>query len=220
LCASTVEYNIKSMGMKIAYISVNRNESQRMIVVKTHSLKINSIFPQLNNTYRISYDEMLRPLVFSRSVEQKELNEEAKTTYDHNLKTASLYRSSTNTSKDYTIGKNSREPFSLLAYISSGKAIGGIYNIDGNGLPWQAHVLDAGIETVKTPLGKYSARRYNITFTNLTGKKMPYIDMVTHNMLSESSKLSLWVSDEEIILKALIKKGAVSMTWDIIGITE
>jgi len=26
--------------------------------------------------------------------------------------------------------------------------------------------------------------------------------------------------DEEIILKALIKKGAVSMTWDIIGITE
>jgi len=178
------------------------------------------LFPQINNIYRISYDEQFRPLALNRSVSQKELLEEINTNYDHNTQKAIMSRSSTHNSSTYTISKNSRDPFSLLAYIGTGKAAEGVYNIDGNGLPWQAKVRSFETEIVKTSLGKYLAKRYDLTFTNLTGKKMPYTDMVTFNMLSENNKMSLWVSEENVILKALVKKGAISVTWEIIGISQ
>jgi hypothetical protein len=44
---------------------------------------------------------------------------------------------------------------------------------------------------------------------------MPYVDMVTHNLLKEDCKLTLWISEDLIPLKAVVNRGLISMSWEI-----
>jgi hypothetical protein len=123
-----------------------------------------------------------------------------------------------NSNSHYSILPNSRDVFSFLAYVISGKASQGVYNIDANGSPWLAKVQYKGVETVKNQLGKYPAKRYDISFSCLTEVPTPYVDMVTCNLVNQATKLSFWVSQNNLAVKAVVKKNAMSMSWDLIAV--
>ena len=162
---------------------------------------------------------MLRPIVSKRVIKQKNIDDFVITEYDHNSNSATLTRGSDKRKSKFAIDKNSREIFSFLELIKSGRAGDGSYPIDGNGLPWQATVSKKEKESVSTTIGKFSAQRYDITFENLSGTKMPYVDMVTHNTLNENNKMSLWVNDQQLAVRAVSKKGGISATWELIRFT-
>ncbi|MDD4309441.1 MAG: hypothetical protein PHO32_03605 [Candidatus Cloacimonetes bacterium] len=217
LYAYKAEYYVKSMGIKVSYISISNDIEAGLLEFKTHSLKTSRLFPQLNNTYRIEYDDQLRPILASRTINQKNLNETITVEYNHPALSAKMIRSSATVNELYPIVNNIRDVFSFLNFVSSGKASAGVYPIDGNGVLFLAKVIPADTEMVKTSIGNYKAKRYDISFSNTTGIKMPYLDMVTNNMLNENTKLSLWVSNK-IPVKAYVRKKGLSMVWELVSI--
>lgn len=219
LGASKTEYCLKSLGLKIAYLSIEKNDTQKQITVKTHSLMTNSIFPPLNNEYRISYDEQYRPQTLTRIIRQKNLNDIVETRYDHSKQIARQSRKSDINSIDYSIGKQTRDIFSFLAFLAGKKPESGTYPIDGNGNPWLATAVAKPSETLKTVIGKHQARKIDVSFTNVTEQKQPYVDMVTNNILKEGNKLSLWVDDRQQILKAVVKSKDITTYWELTKLT-
>lgn len=218
LGAVTAEYTIKSLGLKIAFISINQNQAAKRVEVKTHSLKTSALFPQINNIYQISYDELYRPLTYNRIVKQKGLSDEVSTSYNFGKLSASSVRSSDKSVYNYTLSSHSRDVFSFLMFVSSGQAKAGKYNIDGNGYPWQASLANVGMEEVKTDVGKYKANRWTVTFNNLSGNKTPYVDMVTNNLLNEGTKLNMWVAKDGLVVKATVKKKGITANWDLVRV--
>jgi hypothetical protein len=51
----------------------------------------------------------------------------------------------------------------------------------------------------------------------LSQEKAPYVDMLTHNFLSEDTRISIWISESGLPLKAQLKKKVLSMNWDIVS---
>ena len=47
---------------------------------------------------------------------------------------------------------------------------------------------------------------------------MPYIDMVTFNMLQENNKLNLWVYNNQYAVKATFKKKGLTSSWELIAV--
>ncbi len=205
--------------MQIAYLSLEKNAELEQITVKTHSLKTSKLFPPLNNEYRISYDELFRPVTLNRIIRQKNLNDVVETKYDYQKLLARQSRKSDGSIAEYGINKQTRDVFSFLAYLAEGKVVPGSYPIDGNGSKWQVSVKEKPLETVNTAIGKYKARRLEISFNNLTEHKQPYVDMVTNNMLKEGNKLSIWVDDRQLILKAVVKSKGITTHWELTGLS-
>lgn len=219
LWALKAEYQLSALGLKIAYLSIEKTETPKLITIKTHSLTTNSIFPPLNNEYRISLDEQSRPLSLKRIIRQKKLTDEVSTEYDFTKLVARMTHKTDGSIMVYHIGKTVRDVFSFLSLVSDGKVKEGRYNIDGNGTSWQAKVKEKPDEMLNTAMGKLRAQRYEISFENLSGQKQPYVDMVTHNMLNEGNKMNLWVDDRHIIVKAILKSKGISTHWDLTGVT-
>jgi len=205
--------------MQIAYLSLEKNAELKQITVKTHSLKTSKLFPSLNNEYRIRYDELFRPVTLNRIIRQKNLNDLVETKYDYQKLLARQSRKSDGSIAEYVINKQTRDVFSFLAYLAEGKVFPGSYPIDGNGSNWQVSVKEKPLETVNTAIGKYKARRLEISFNNLTEHKQPYVDMVTNNMLKEGNKLSIWVDDRQLILKAVVKSKGITTHWELTGLS-
>ncbi|MDY0219391.1 MAG: DUF3108 domain-containing protein [Candidatus Cloacimonas acidaminovorans] len=220
LIASTAEYYMKALGIKLAEISIQISENEPVIEIKAKSLKETAISPQLNNIYRIEHNGSYQPITYTRVIRQKNVNDKVIVNYNHNSSQATMIRLSDNSTIQYSIAKNSQDVYSFLAEVIAGRVQTGKYPIDANGVKWQANVVQLASETVDTPLGKYPARHYEITFHNLTEKKMPYIDMVTFNMLQENNKLNLWVYNNQYAVKATFKKKGLSSCWELVNIKK
>jgi len=220
LTALTAEYYMKALGIKLAKISIRISENEPFIKIKVNSLKEAALFLQINNSYFIKHNGSYQPITYTRVIRQKNVNDEITVNYNHNTAQATMFRLSDNSTSQYAIAKNSRDVYSLLAEVITGKVPTGIYPIDANGINWQAKVVQLTSETVDTHLGKYYAKHYEITFRNLTEKKMPYIDMVTFNMLQENCKLNLWVYNNQYAVKATFKKKGLSSSWELITLKK
>jgi len=217
LWASQAEYYLKALGMKVAYLKININDRNQTMDIHTHSLFTSSIFPQLDNTYSITFDNEYRPLNLKRDIHQKSLDDVVTTDYDRTKLTARLCRQSEPKSRSYPIGKDTREVFTFLAFLAKGNPRDGSYEIDGNGSKWKAVVARKGSETVKTILGKQPAQRYEIRFASPDQQKAPYIDMATNNILNQNSRISVWVDAKQRMIKAVVKARGISTNWELIG---
>jgi len=213
--ATVAEYNIKSLGMKVATISISTNSDK--IEVKANSIGSSPIFPRLNNSYTIDLDNQHRPVNYTRKINQKTVQDEVIVKYNRVDNTASMHKKSTGTMNNYIINPNSRDVFSFMALLISGNAASNKYPIDANGTPWLATITSRSKDEVKTKFKKFSTTRFDIEFVSLSKTGTSYVDMVTHNFVNEDTKLSIWVADEDLAVKAVVKKRGISMNWELTG---
>ncbi|MCK9584415.1 MAG: DUF3108 domain-containing protein [Candidatus Cloacimonetes bacterium] len=213
LNAQVAEYKISSLGVKVADLRIEY-QAQKTVVKAQNKGKI-WIFPHINNRYEIEFAEQFLPKRYLRTIHQGELRDSVLTLYDSPR--ATMYQKSTAEKTSYQVHPNTRDFFSLLRLICSNKSASGNYLLDGNGANWQACVSKGKMEKIKTSLGTFTARRHNISLKALSQEKAPYVDMLTHNFLSEDTRISIWISENGLPLKAQLKKKVLSMNWDIVS---
>lgn len=214
--ASNAEYVLKAYGLKIAKLSITHDKQRQSITVSANSLVTNKLFPQLNNRYLIRYRANYQPVSLTRIIRQKHLIDTVVTEYDFEKGLAISTRKSDGSVSSYSIKPETRDVFSFLAYLSSGDLKDGNYALDGNGLTWTAMLQQKQNETVKCTAGKFPARRYAVHFRKPAGVKAPYVDMVTHNMLSEDGSMNLWVSADNVLVSASVKRKGITTNWDMV----
>ncbi len=214
LPAARFDYKISSMALKIADLSIDLNSDK--ITVEAQNQGRMSIFPHLNNSYEIWLDEDLRPKTYLRMIHQGELRDSVLTVYEHSK--ASLHKQSSEQILHYELPADSRDFFSFLYILCQSPNPAKSYLLDDDGQSWKAEVSPPARERIRTPLGKMYARRHDIQMLPLCGDDAEYVDMLTHNFFDENLDLVIWISDNGVPLKAKIKKGLLSMSWEIIGI--
>jgi len=214
----SLEYNISSLGLRVADLRIVRDKAARSVKVYVSSRTANSIFPKLNNQYRVVYDDQYRPLQYTRVVDQGKTQDNVSTTYDHASGLANASHTGPLGKYRYELLAGERDFFSTLILICDTAPGSGNYILDANGKPWKAALSYNGTGKLKTSLGTYSCREYQISLSPRSKEKVPYVDMVTHNLFKDKNKVSLWISTDGIPLKAVVKMGVLSMKWSITGI--
>lgn len=216
LSAQIAEYKISSFGVKVADLRIEFQPSKTLVKVQNPG-KV-WIFPHIDNLYEIETDSQLLPQRYLRIIHQGELRDSVLTLYHAPF--ATMHQKSTAQKTSYKLKPSTRDFFSFLRVICSDKNAGGAYLLDGNGVCWQGNVSKAEIQKIKTSLGSFTARKHEITIKSLSTAKAPYTDMLTHNFLSEDIKMSVWISEQGLPLKAQLKKKVWSMNWEIVSILK
>ncbi len=214
------EYDVKALGLKVAKVRLENNTRKQTINVSVKSTFTSRIFPPVDNRYQVNYVSGYYPVKYYRKIHQSDLRDTVMICYNRESKTASVLSSQSSVEKKYSVPSEIRDYFSFFTMLTLEDLPTGKYVIDGNGCPWMATVNLEKTETIRNATGKFTAKKYNVSFQNMTGRKMPYIDMITHNLLNEDTTLSLWISTNHIAVKASMRKKAVSMIWDLIGYTD
>jgi len=212
--AQKLDYRITSLSMKVADLAIDL--SAETILIRVQNQGKLRIFPHLNNSYRIELDEDMRPTSYQRMIHQGELRDSVFTSFDENH--AIMHQESVGKSLRYEISAEARDIFSFLFAVSQNPNPCKNYILDGDGRPWQAQVSPGVRQRIRTAMGTMFARKHDIRMVPLSQTKAPYVDMITHNFFDENIKLSLWVSDNGIPLKAQLRKNMIGMNWEIIGI--
>ncbi|MBM4402864.1 MAG: DUF3108 domain-containing protein [Candidatus Cloacimonetes bacterium] len=212
-------YNVKSLGLSVARITIDHDKDTRIIRAEAKSLMSNWLFPSLDNVYVISYEGAFYPRVYTRQIKQSNAEDIVVVNYDRKTNTAIQTRRSNAESSTYPIKPDIRDYFSLFTYLCENQDAGGTYYVDGNSTLWQINAKYLGSEKIKINSGSYQTKHYKMRFKNLSGIKPPYVDMVTFNTLSESSVVDFWVSGDGIPIKAVVKKSLLSMTWEMVSHT-
>ena len=210
-----MDYVVKAMGLSVASLSIERDPAAGSLSVKTKSLITNALFPSIDNTYTVTYDQNYLPLRYNRTVRQDKLKDNVSTAYIHSQGLAKESHTISKDSISYQIGPAVRDFFSFVAMLSDGKAGSGIYELDANSSIWKVDVSYIGTKDIKTDVGKFTAKGYKLSFSSATHSKPPYVDMVTHNLFHKNSKVELWVDGKGLVAKASMKKGAVGSTWEL-----
>ncbi len=206
-------YLVKSLGVTISRISLNI--SPRRIRVRA-STSGSSLAPAMDNTYVSYYDSGYLPSSYSRKVMQESDRDSVYTAYDHQSDRATLYRHSTRQSKQYRLPDNTRDLFSLLAFIASNQPSRNTrYTVDGNGSIWDAEMELVSSERVRTKIGRLLCKEYRISLTGRGVSKAPYVDMVTNNILNRDTVLSLWIAENGLIAQAKVRRGITTMNWEL-----
>lgn len=206
-------YHVKSLGITVSRISLN--VTPRRIKVRANNSG-SALAPAMNNTYVSYYNSGYLPSSFSRKVVQDSDRDSVYTTYNHNTGNATLYRHSTRQIIQYSLPANTRDLFSLLAYISSNQPSRATrYTVDGNGSIWDADLEVVSREQVRTKIGKLLCNEYRISLSGRGITKAPYVDMVTNNILNRDTVLNLWIADSGLITMARVRRGITSMNWEL-----
>ncbi len=212
-------YNVRSMGLNVARITINHDKQYRIILAETKSLLTNQLFPSLDNIYLIHYEGSYLPRTYTRQINQDKVKDVVVTNYDRTSHTATQTRKSEREASVYPIRPDIRDYFSLFTYLCETQGDGGTYYIDGNSTLWQTTVKRIGDVQLKTKTGTHQTVRYEMRFTNLSGIKPPYLDMVTFNTLNESSVVNFWVDSQGIPIRAHVRRNLLSMTWEMVSHT-
>ncbi|MCB5252488.1 MAG: DUF3108 domain-containing protein [Candidatus Cloacimonadaceae bacterium] len=211
LSAISAEYKISSFGIKVADLRLEFQANKAIARVQ-NSGKV-WIFPHINNLYELEFDDQFLPHKYLRTIHQGELRDSVLTLYAPPL--ATMHRKSSGEQTSYRIDASVRDFFSFLSKLCRHKNIRGNFLLDGNGAIWQANVSAGETDEIKTAIGKVAARKHEISLKPLSQEKAPYVDMLTHNFLSEDTRMSIWVSEQGLPVKAQLKKKAWRMNWDI-----
>ncbi len=216
LGAITVEYEIKSLGLKIANLSIKHDLEQRQITILAKSHFTSKIFPRLDNEYTVSYNENYLPQNYLRKINQDSNQDVVSVTYHHSQKQAQMRMASKDSPETFRITPDTRDFFTMITMVGQLLPQTGRYTIDGNGKLWKASLVKNGTERIKTARGTFQAHHYCMTMAPLDDSKAPYIDMVSHNVFNEATQINFWVSEERTVVKAVVKKGLISMNWDLV----
>ncbi len=220
LSAVSMQYDITSLGLHVADLRIVRDPGTRNIQVYVTSRTASAIFPKLNNQYRVHYDVQYRPVEYKRVVDQGKTQDKVAVSYDHASGKASATHSGPLGKYNYSLRKGERDFFSTLALICDTAPGSGTYILDANGKAWSAAVSYKGTSNLKTALGTYACREYTLVLNPVDSGKVPYVDMVTHNLFKKNNKVSLWIASDGTAIKAVVKMGVLSMKWSISGISK
>ncbi len=212
-------YNVRFMGLNVARITIDHDKQYRIILAEIKSLLADQLFPSLDNTYLIHYEGLYLPRTYTRQINQDSVKDVVVTNYDRTSRIATQTRKSEREASVYPIRSDIRDYFSLFTYLCETRGDGGTYYIDGNSTLWQTSVKRIGDEQLKTKTGTHQTVRYEMRFTNLSGIKPPYVDMVTFNTLNESSAVNFWVDSQGIPVRAHVKRNLLHMTWEMVSHT-
>ncbi len=216
LRAYYAEYYIKSVGLKVAKLTFDHNSDQKRITAKAKSIFTSKIFPRIDNEYIVNYKDNYLPENYLRRINQDSNQDVVNVAYNRDKGEAHMRMSREGSSDVYRIQAGTRDYFSFMAMLSREALDSGRFIIDGNGKLWCANLVFEKHESINTAVGRIDSRRYELTFTPLDSKEAPYIDMVTHNLLHESTRVNLWISEEKVVLKATVRKGLMAMNWELI----
>nr|MDK2851045.1 hypothetical protein [Candidatus Cloacimonadota bacterium] len=214
LPAQKLNYKVSSMSLKVADLVIDMGP--RTIEVRVQNQGRLSIFPHLNNIYCVQMNEMSLPTSYQRIIHQGELRDSVQTIYNHPK--AVMYRQSTGQSLKYKISNNSRDFFSFLYTLCENPSPSNSYILDEDGRQWRAYVRAKERQRIHTEVGNIYARCLEIQLEPLNDQEHPYVDMLTHNFFDEDIKVTIWISDNGVPLKAHLKKNFIGMNWEIIGI--
>lgn len=215
LAGVTMDYDITSLGLHVADLKIVRDVPNRTVRVYVTSKMSNAIFPELDNQYLVHYDSQYRPLEYSRIVDQGKTQDNVKVVYDHTSGMASATHTGPLGTYKYSLVLGERDFFSTLVMICDTAPGTGTYVLDANGKAWNASITIKGTSKLKSAIGKSSCREYQILLQPRTKEKVPYVDMVTHNLFKDKNKVSLWITNDGIPVKAVVKMGLLSMKWSI-----
>lgn len=210
------EYDIKSIGIKLADLAIELKADK----IWVHSKSIRSLpgFPHQDNIYEVAMASGSKPKTYLRLIHQGELRDSVYTVYKENV--AVMHTKKEGLRREYPFEESTRDFFSFLHLVGHNIGLKGKFKIDGNGRLWLAKLDYKGEERLTTKLGNFQSHHYELSFSPLSPVKAPYIDMLTHNLLSEDLKLSIWFSDSAVPLKAELKKKLLIMNWEIRDIAE
>lgn len=216
----TAEYNIKSLGLKVARLELGIDTHLQEIKIKAKSTRYGSIIGKLDNNYQIRYDTLIRPKHYTRNVNQQKIAYNVQTEYDHPASRAEMTNPGTRTKRTFNINADTRDVFSFLAYCSMAKPSPGLYPIDANGVLWYADLRGGSKTEVNTFQGKMPAYKYRLTFQKSGKATTPYIDMITFNLVNTDTSMDLWISESGVPLKAKVAKKSNTMTWELESLNE
>lgn len=215
LPAITMDYKVKSLGLEVVSLRIQRE--RQSIFVWAKSLISNKIFPYFDNSYHINYSANYLPSSSERKIINHKDNDTYYTLYDHLAGYAEL--SNTDEQKQrYTIGKNTREIFCLIAMFCDGKGKAGSYELDANGSIWQAKAKSLGSSKISTKAGVFEAQGWSLSFSSQTHSKAPYVDTLTHNIFSAKNKTEFWVDNKGVLVKAKVSKGILAVSWELVSV--
>ena len=211
--AINLSYKIASMGIKVADLEIHLSPNKAVFKAKSKPGML--LFPHIDNLYVITHNEEFLPETYTRIIHQSAMRDSvAVINATHQAK---VWQKSKGKPYSYAKSHDARDVFSfILLLIKTGNPISS-YNIDANGAPWKAKVVTLENEKLRTVLGTTLAKKYQISFTPQSKKRTPYIDMLTHNFVAEDTRLTLWVSNDGIPLKATVKKNMLSMNWELVS---
>jgi hypothetical protein len=210
----SADYKITSIGLKVADLSIRLNDISLTVHVKNS--EPSRLFPKIDNLYSLSFVDGYSTSRYSRIVNQESLSDSIMVVYHSLSDSATVWQRLTGTQHSYPLYMGSRDFFSGLVNIIRGNRINRSLFIDGNGKQWEANVEFGNYQQIRTPIGKFETQVVQLTFSPISTDRMPYLDMLTHNFLSPDSKLTLWISDNGVPIKATIKKKLMTVNWEII----
>lgn len=216
LQAVTMNYKVKAMGLEVVSLKISTEPHSLSIWVK--SLINNSLFPYVDNSYRINYNGDYFPTHTERKVINKKTNCNYYTKYNYAAGSAQL-TTSDRQNQSYGITKHTRELFSLIMMFCDGKGKAGTYELDANGSMWQARARYLGTSNIRTKAGYYQAQGWSFSFSSATHTKPPYIDTLTHNIFSAKNKTEFWVDNKGTLVKAKVSRGLLSASWELVSVS-
>ncbi|MDD2331142.1 MAG: DUF3108 domain-containing protein [Candidatus Cloacimonetes bacterium] len=217
LGAFEFDYNVKSLGLHVAKINIKDDVVRGELSISAVSLLSNKMFPRINNKYLVNYQKDYLPTSYLRLIDQDNNQDSVFVSYKHNEKKAVMKQASQDGQSSYSLQDNTRDFFTFMIGLSYRKLTSNRYWIDGNGILWLAKIENTGAEILRTKQGKIKTEKFTLRFENTGEAKMPYIDMVTHNVLNQDTIVTLWISADNIVHKANVKKGLVNMVWELVN---
>ncbi|MDP8231442.1 MAG: DUF3108 domain-containing protein [Candidatus Zophobacter franzmannii] len=218
LRADYLEYRVRVWGITNSVIKVKHEKSDTLGVFDVHvqTLSAVSIFSNVDNYYYSTYTNGFNTNYLRKKIQQSNYTENREVFIRDNI--AYMIDYTKDTEGEYPVFEDTCDLFCGLFRMSKDAEKEGSFHIFSNRHLWKVNYKPAGIETIKTELGKVEAYRLEIYFTQLTEGDFKCTDIFTNNVMKENQLLELWISTDEdrIPLRALLHKNKFRVYWDIV----
>lgn len=212
--AWTATYSVKTLGIQVAGIEINTTANSLEVWARTDASS--SLAPAMDNYYRVDFDSSYLPQSFLRIVRQETDSDTVHTSYDHTRLRAVQKRYRTSEELSFDLEPDARDIFSVLALVSGTSLQSNrSFVIDANSKLWDLNLSLDGNENLRTRLGRLNCQRYSLQIVPRGPAKAPYVDMVTNNMLNPDTQIQLWIGDNGLIAKALVRRGLSVLNWEL-----
>jgi hypothetical protein len=217
----TLIFSIDYLSVSVASVefvhSIGNNTNGLTVSAKSSSLS--NVFAQnFDNVYRIEADSTFRPILYSKSITQKNFTEDSNTVYCYTNLQATYTNNITDLNHYYRVFDDTRDFFSALYYLRNVDIKSdNRFTIDAAGKLWTINSKFIGTESIRASIGNFTVNRIEISFTPIDDVRRLRSDILTNNLVSEHNKLHLWFTDDQaqIPVRASYIMQPFNVTWSI-----
>ena len=217
LSAERLSFAIEYLNFTVATLDIEKTDST--ISVQSSSSKFISLFTSsYENYYTTEIDSLFLPIIYKKSINQKNFQEEAIITYYHDIFTANYKDSITNMERNYNILEDSREFFSALYYLRTlnlKEDNNLTLDVAGKIVLLSTKYIES--ETIKTNIGRRNTNKIELYFKWYDNTQKMRSDILTNNIWLEDNTLTFWFTDDEkqIPVKAQYNMKPFSVFWNL-----